>query len=387
MKGKKRQLWPYVRKRVYQTGAIAWQVDARTRNGGERKAFATQDEAETFAKLERIKRENQGIAVYELSPAERNDAQAALEILKPHGHTLRDAANFLAKNQKVAKCDKSIADIVAELLTNKEKDGASDRYLKDLRTRLGQFQKSFPATKLADFSTARIDDWLRDLPHAAVTRNNYRRLLGVLFNYAIGRGYCVENPVQRTSRAKVVDKPPGIITPVQCASLLEKAEPEILPAIALGLFAGLRPEAEVWRLDWADIDWEHSLIRIEAAKTKSAQHRLVEMTDNLKLWLVPHRKIAGPVSPTGDKYHYMLQRARDAAGIKEWPQDCLRHCYGSYHYAKFQDPGKTMVQMGHTTLRTFHAHYRARVTPADATRFWQIKPSKRSKKVVEFKAA
>ena len=173
------------------------------------------------------------------------------------------------------------------------------------------------------------------------------------------RGYCLENPAQKTSQAKVVDKPPGILMPEQCVGLLEAACSEILPAIALGLFAGLRPESEVWRLDWRDLDLEAGLIRIEAAKTKSARYRLVEMSENLKLWLLPYRKPSGPISPSGDRYHYLLQSARKSAteaaikagkpeqGIVKWPADALRHCYGSYHYAKFQDPGKTMVQMGH----------------------------------------
>jgi integrase len=139
-------------------------------------------------------------------------------------------------------------------------------------------------------------------------------------------------------------------------------------------------------LDWADVDFESGLIQIEAAKTKSARHRLVEMCANIKPWLLPYRKPSGPVSPTGDKYNYLLQHARKSAteaaikagqpqqGITKWPSDALRHCFGSYHYARFQDPGKTMVQMGHTNPRTFHAHYRARVTPADAAKFWELTP-------------
>ncbi len=310
----------------------------------------------------------------------------ALAILKPHGRSLHNAATFFVKHLQVAKNDKIVPDLVDELLASKSKDGASLRYLKDLRTRLNIFAGVFPETKIGELSTPVIDDWLRDLPHSAVTRNNYRRLLGVLFSYALQRGYCLENPIGRTSRAKVVDKPPGILNPDECSALLTNAKDEILPAIALGLFAGLRPEAEIWRLGWGDIDFESGLIQIEAAKTKSARHRLVEMTDNLTQWLAPYRR-TGPVSPTGDKYNYLLQAARGASGLTEWPQDCLRHCYGTYHYAKFQNPGKTMVQMGHTNPRTFHAHYRARVTPKDAARYWNIMPSGARKEKVVASAA
>jgi integrase len=96
------------------------------------------------------------------------------------------------------------------------------------------------------------------------------------------------------SRARVVDKPPGILTPEQCVRLLEAGCFKILPAIALGFFAGLRPESEVWRLDWREVDLEAGLIRIEAAKTKSARHGLVEMSENLKLWLLPYRRSSEP---------------------------------------------------------------------------------------------
>ena len=46
-----------------------------------------------------------------------------------------------------------------------------------------------------------------------------------------------------------------------------------------------------------------------------------------------------------------------------------------------------MVQMGHTNLRTLYAHYRARVSPADATAYWAIVPRTGTEKVVAFTAA
>jgi integrase len=349
-------------------------VDARTKSGGARKHFPTKIEAESFAAKQRIKRGNEGNSAFAMPSADRNDAEAALELLKPHGRTLREAADFFLKHLRIVETEKKVPAVIGELLMSKERDGASVRYLKDLRTRLHIFAKSFDEDRLCDISTARLDDWLRALPHTATTRNNYRRLIGVLFSYGVKRNYCLANPAIATSKGKAVDKPPGILTPDQCARLLENASDEILPALVFGMFAGLRPEAEVWRLDWSKVDLSAGLIHIEANSTKSARHRIVEITPNLKAWLEPYARRSGPVSPTGDKYNYLLQSAREGAKVKDWPPDALRHCFASYHYGHFQDPGRTMVQMGHTNPRTFHAHYRARVTPTAAFAFWELTP-------------
>jgi hypothetical protein len=37
------------------------------------------------------------------------------------------------------------------------------------------------------------------------------------------------------------------------------------------------------------------------------------MSENLKLWLWAFRKSAGPISPNDDRYHYLLQGARQSA--------------------------------------------------------------------------
>jgi integrase len=145
------------------------------------------------------------------------------------------------------------------------------------------------------------------------------------------------------------------------------------------MFAGLRPESEIWRLDWSKIDFTRKQIDVEPLATKNngdnASVRWVEMPDNLIEWLLPFRRKAGPVSPTGDSYFTRLQRAREGAKIITWPHDALRHCFCSYHYAAHNDAGKTMAQAGHTNPRTFFRHYRARVQRDDAKRFFSIWPA------------
>ena len=226
----RKQQWPKISQTRHKNGAKAWLVDSRIMRGGkvtgERLFFKTKAEADTKAAQLRAARTNEGVSSVIMPSVLRAEAEAAIAILAPHGVTLKEAAEFFAKHHKVATRDMTVDELLGELLKNKTRDGASPRYTKDLRTRLAIFAASFPATSISDLSTATIVDWLRDLPHSPTTRNNYRRLLGVLFSFAHQRGYILANPVPRTSRAKVVDNPPGILTPSQCASLLENAESE-----------------------------------------------------------------------------------------------------------------------------------------------------------------
>ncbi len=370
------QTWPKVTKVQHKNGTDAWQVDTRYKGAGERLYFKTKIEATTAAEQARIKRQNEGQGAFSMAPADRVDADVALKLLRPHGRTLREAAAFFLKHLAIVKRELSVSDLADELLKSKEGDGASAPYLKDLRNRLRPFSAAFAGQRVTEISTAAVDDWLRGLKVSPVSRNNVRRVLGVLFNYGVARGYCLANPIKQTAKAKEVDRPPGILSVAQSANLLAHGGPEILPAIALGLFAGLRPESETWKLRWEDIDFESRLIDVAAERTKTAQRRFVKMADNLVAWLTPHRKGAGPVCPaTGDAYFTRLTKARDAAGIKDWPSDALRHTYASMHFAAFRNAGETSEQLGHADLKMLFRHYRERVKPAEALKFWEIRPA------------
>jgi integrase len=372
---KRKQPWPKVREVRHKNGTKAWLVDARIDGKGERFFFKAKGEADTKADQLRIQRRNEGTSALTMPAADRIDAESALAILAPHGRTLREAAEFFVRHLKIVDNAKTVPELVADLLRDKEQDEKSKAYLKDMRTRLAGFSRDFAESKIADITTDALDDWLRALPCAPISRNNTRRILRVLFNYAIKRGLLLESPAKNTSEAKVKDKPPGVLTPEQCLALLGAAAPEILPAIALGLFAGLRPEAEVFRLDWASVRFDDALIHVEAESTKSPYHRSVKMTPELVKWLLPYKKSSGPVSPTGDRYYSLLQAAREKAKISTWPPDALRHCFGSYHYAHHQNLGMAMAEMGHANPRTFLSHYRARVRSTDAGKYWKIVPA------------
>src|SRR5262249_6516757 len=188
-----------------------------------------------------------------------------------------------------------------------------------------------------------------------VWRHYFRRVLTTALKFALGRGYCVGNPAEQSAKAKEIASPVGILTVDQTARLLENAVPELVPYIAIGAFAGLR-RAELERLDWQEVDLQSGLIEVTASKAKSARRRFVKIRPNLARWLQPHAQLSGNVTSLG--YNVLLESARDAAGIQEWPQNALRHGFASYHLARFRDAAFLALELGHTNSNLVFQHYR-----------------------------
>lgn len=203
-------------------------------------------------------------SVFGLSQAQRVDAEAALKVLEPHGATLQQAANFYVENLDVIKASKPVTEAVAELVQAKERDRRSARYLQDLRNRLETFSRSpeFSERPVHAVTAKDIEDWLRSLDVGPVTRNNFRRILGVFFSFAVKRRYALRNPIPDVDVASFKIGKPAILTVPECRALLACAAAEIVPAVVLAMFAGLRPESELFRLDWSAIDLQDRTVDI-----------------------------------------------------------------------------------------------------------------------------
>lgn len=77
-----------------------------------------------------------------------------------------------------------------------------------------------------------------------------------------------------------------------------------------------------------------------------------------------------------------------AMGWKEWPDDVLRHSYGSYHLAKHKNATLTAEQMGDKNARMLYAHYREVVKNADHIgAYWSLTPAAVSGNIIPLDAA
>jgi integrase len=351
--------------------------------GRNRRFFKDKTEAETYLQFAKVQQENYGTAALSIPDALRVEAIECSELLQPFGVTLRDAARFYADHLKAVTGSRKVKDVVADLLAARTADGMSPRYLGDLRWRLGRFALSFGNEMIAALSASQIDLWLRSLSVGAATRNTFRRRVAALFAFARRRGYVKENPVADVERAKERETEIEILSVSSVARLLESASSDMLPFWAIGAFAGLR-RAEIERLTWSEIDFEAGVIEVKASKSKTASRRLVRVQPNLRAWLAPYRTRTGRVCPVN--LERKLGADRDRAGLRlAWPHNALRHSFGSYHLAQFNDAAKLALEMGNSPGTIFR-HYRQLVKPKDAERYWKIVPAVSGRKVVQFSA-
>jgi hypothetical protein len=177
-----------------------------------------------------------------------------------------------------------VAEVVDELLTNKKAKGRSALYLTDLRIRLTRFAKAVPGP-IYEITTSQIDDFLKSLGIAARSQNNFRSSIGTLLKFAKAKGYLDRDHLGVTliEKASYAEKEVLAFTPQEIATLLNGAKRELVPALAIGAFAGVRSQ-ELKRLDWENIRLREGHIEITSANSKTRIRRLIPIQRNLKAW-------------------------------------------------------------------------------------------------------
>lgn len=101
--------------------------------------------------------------------------------------------------------------------------------------------------------------------------------------YCIKRKYCVHNPFN-SIKLKENNYREINLSKKQIKELLEKAEDvdkRLYNIIQIALLTGMR-RGEVFSLEWPEVDFEHSIIRLSASKTKSKKRRIIPITPALR---------------------------------------------------------------------------------------------------------
>jgi len=305
-----------------------------------------------------------------------------------YGKTLRDAVDFyiphLARASKVRPVEK----VVAEALASKTADGLKKPTLIEFEHRAGHFAEAFPAREIGSITREEVEEWLRTTFLHRVTRNNNRKTVVNLFNFAVSKGYVASNPASGIGKAREERVEIGILTPSQVSNLLTGATPEILPYFAIAVFAGIRPEELApplksdARVEWSDVKRAQGIIRVRAEVSKVGKARNVKIEPTLAKWLEPYRLKKGPIAPAN--WRKLFRATRAAAKIETWPDDCLRHSFATYWLQVHRDAPALALEMGNSVDIILERYSKVLDDPQDAEKFWAVLPAKDDGKVVAF---
>lgn len=341
-----------------------------------------------------------------LTSSERSAVIESRESLTELGLTVRDALNFAVEHFRRVRRSCTMNQLAETAVASRVRAGLSYRHTRDMEGKLRRFAETFGNRSVATITRLEIEDWLHQLNLSPASVNSYRRILVVTFNDAKRDGHVDHNPVEDVRPAKVIESEVGIVTPPEAAAMLSGAAAEIQPALAIGLFAGLRM-SELEQLDWSEVHINFGNIQVKAVKAKSARNRLVPISDNLKVWLQNCDRRTGSVWPKShQRGRKMMEAAHRAAGfgtaqevrqaeakaklqkkssgkkkpvkeepvLRKWPDNGLRHSYATYHLAHHENAASLALYLGHTNTALIFAHYRLPVAKDEAADYWTISP-------------
>jgi integrase len=288
------------------------------------------------------------------------------------GANIVEAARYFKKHVDVDLPQIKAAEAVAKLHEAKQAEGLSTVYLNDIRWLLGDFARDFQCP-LASIQPEDLRAYLNAKRIGLVSKENRRRLLVVLFNFAKAQGWLragEETAADALGTYKVKQRDVEIYTPSEMARLLNAADKDFVPYLSLIAFGGVR-SAELHKgLMWESLNFDRGYIIIPAAIAKTGRKRKIVMHENLLEWLAPYRVKSGAIFKINPRKR--IAKVVKAAGIK-WKRNGLRHSFGSYRMEQTKNEGQVALEMGNSP-QVVKDHYFEIVDERAAKAYWSIKP-------------
>jgi integrase len=236
----------------------------------------------------------------------------------------------------------------------------------------------FGGSRLADIRPLLIERYKRvrkEKGRSEVTINRDLAFLKHLFTQAIAWGKATENPVKQVRLFREDNARTRFLTEEEEARLLTYCNAQLKPLVITALHTEFR-KSELLSLLWANIDFRHHLIKVEAAYTQTHEVRSVPMSETLTATL-KHLKILATTDAAASVFGYRqmtktFTRAVQWAGSANFTFHDLRHTFASRLVMAGIDLATIKELMGHKhitmTLRYAHlapGHKRAAIAALD----------------------
>ena len=367
--------WPIIRE-VEKGGKLKYRVDTTTKLGRrERPVRNTKQEAELLCEQYRIRLKNEGTRGFELDAQEQADAQKAMSIARDLGFgTLTDAIEKLAVYHRPAGGDCTVRKLRETFLEHYENQYGGG--VVSLRTLRSYRNKTEPL--LAKFGRKQVRELTGDVVWGELklrarragwsrgTLDSYVSGWRVFFSFAQKMEMIVDSPLSGKRISFEIAEatkngalpPPAILSVGDAGNLLrcawEMRDKGMLQAVVVLLFGGLRPNAEMLKIDWDNIELDEGIVNIGGDRSKNeGSARSVKLCDAALEWLVMCPK--DRFKPTN--WYRNWKTLRDNAGLGEdWVEDMTRHSFASYSFGLHRDPDRLRRELGHVDQRMLN-HY------------------------------
>ena len=273
---------------------------------------------------------------------------------------------------------KLLPELVTDFVWSRIELGRDGRTVQTYRHVLGSLARAWPLRYAHDLTREEVRVWLRGTGWTASTQNKAVGHVRGMFQWAISQKHAGSDPCEGMERLTVTTEEVEGLTLDECERLLRTAleVPRFMPYLVLGLFRGMR-RSELERLRWEELNLDEGTVIAAAAKVKTRQRRVIEITPQIRAWIAAagwtkERMQTGPVAPSNlkEKWPEFWKKA----GLTRWPHNALRHTFASMHYAMFGDQAALQMILGQRSAEVLHTNYRALKTRAEAERFWGLMP-------------
>jgi len=377
-------------KPIFDDNADLWRVSipAKLSETGKRqnRYFDRKSDSIDFATLMREKQEQFGSIGRSLSPHQVAEAAEAYRVLAPTGSSLMSVVREHVAQWEARNAACTVAELFEKFLATKGDDYRAGQGIA-MRSTIRKFNQEL---NVADLDVAAITAAFEGL-----TGNGLEaamRRLGTVLRFAVKVGLMTKNPLDKMIKPKVVKGDIEVYTPAQVEAFLNEAlthDVEVLPALMFGCFTGVRPNGELFGIDWSDVLPNTMVFR----STKTERKREIELNPNMQAWInryleVSGAKREGKVMGNLSYKDFQNRRARIFKSLKlRWIHDGMRHTFASYRLEQTNNLTTITRELGHYgETGTLWDHYHAHVTAEDTARFWSIMPPTPAENVLPFAA-
>jgi integrase len=368
-----------IRRVNWRAGQHRWVVDWRADGKRNRRFFLSKKTADYFVADKTKEQKQLGDELASLNVIER----AELIWLRAQMQRSRITARQLWKTyeQSLQPDARPVQTVtlsaaIEALIEAKRQTNRRPTYIAGLQAYLRLFSAGREEQSIQSLTPESIEGWFEARGEKGEVMNGNLGRLGSLFQFAWRKRWIAENPCRRVERATVERKPAELLSLRSVARLLTAARvrfPRALPELVLMIFAGVRP-FETRRLTWDAVDLDRACVTIDSAASKVRERRIVALSPNAVEWLRWSKANGGKLPAAMGPGR--LQRVKDAAGIKKWPQDVCRHTAVSYWLERDKNASAVAMSMGNS-VQVIFTHYHNLVTERQCRLFWKIRPPRR----------